>query len=93
MKNILLLTLISIGFTSCNSSGGGKESSTITIDITIQCNSTDDTSTYQILQSGDVISKPKTLQKIATEPEVEIFHTEDGVKKVCLKSGTAVILR
>jgi len=91
MKNILLLTLISLGFTSCNSSGGGKE----TIAITVQCNSTDDTSNYQVLKSGDVISKQETLKEgvISSVPKVEIFHSEDGMKKVCLKSGTAIILR
>jgi len=91
MKNILLITLITLGFTACNSSGDGKES----IAITIPCNSTDDTSTYQVLQSSDAISKSETLHedKISSEPEVEIFHTQDGLKKVCIKSGTAVILR
>ena len=91
MKNILLITLLALGFTACNSSGEGKAS----IPLTIKCNSTDDTSTYQILQSGDVISKPETLydDRILSEPEVEIFHTEDGFKKVCIKSGTAIILR
>ena len=91
MKNIILLTLIALGFTACNSSGDGKES----ISLTAKCNDTDDTTNYQVLQSGDTISKPETLHDDATssEPEVEIFHTEDGMKKVCIKSGTAVILR
>jgi len=91
MKNILLLTLIALGFTSCNSSGNGKES----IALTVQCNSTDDTSNYQVLQSGDAISTRETLhgKAITSAPEVEIFHTEDGLKKICLKTGTAVILR
>ena len=91
MKNILLLTLIALGFTACNSSGDGKES----IALTAPCNITDDTTDYQVLQSGDVVSKPERLHDDATtsEPEIEVIHTEDGLKKVCIKSGTAVILR
>ncbi|MFK5976359.1 MAG: hypothetical protein QM493_07620, partial [Sulfurovum sp.] len=75
------------GFTACNSTSSTKES----IPLTAKCT----TPAYQVLQSGDVISKPETLHDDATtnEPEVEIIHTEDGLKKVCIKSGTAVILR
>lgn len=87
MKNILLLTLITLGFTACNSSSSTKES----IPLTAKCS----TPAYQVLQSGDVLSKPETLHNdaTATAPQIEILHTEDGLKKVCLKSGTAVILR
>jgi hypothetical protein len=90
MKNILLLTIVLFGITACNTSSNTQN----TLPISIACNNTDDTSNYQVLQSGDIISKPETLHKeVSTAPEVKIFHTEDGVKKVCLQSGTAIILR
>lgn len=90
MKKIILYTLLALILSACNStSSDTKESIALS-----KCNNTDDTTNYQVLQSGDTISKPETLHDDSTiEPEVEIFHTEDGMKKVCLKSGTAVILR
>ena len=91
MKKIILYTLLALVLSACNStSSDTKESIALT-----KCNNTDDTTNYQVLQSGDIVSKPETLHDDATssEPEVEIFHTEDGMKKVCIKSGTAVILR
>ena len=88
MKKIILYTLLALVLSACNStSSDTKESIALS-----KC--TGDTSSYQVLQSGDTISKPETLHDDSTiEPEVEIFHTEDGMKKVCIKSGTAVILR
>ena len=86
MKNILLLTLASFGFLACNSNTATKKS----IPLTAKCS----TAEYQVLQSGDVVSKPETLNaETSAEPVVKIIHTEDGLKKVCLKSGSAVILR
>ena len=91
MKNILILTIALLAFTACGSTSSDTQES---IALTTPCNSKNDTSDYQTLQAGDVISKPETLHdEVAVEPEVEIFHTEDGMKKVCIKSGTAVILR
>ena len=81
MKNILILTIALLAFTACSDKGSA-------IALTAPCNSTNDTTDYQVLQSGDVIAKSSS-----TEPEVEIFHTEDGLKKVCIQSGTAMILR
>lgn len=90
MKNILRLTIISLGFTACNTTGGTQES----IAVTINCNTNKDTTNYQILQSGDTISKQETLyDNNNTDPKVEIFHTQDGIKKICINSGTAIILR
>lgn len=90
MKNILILTIISLGFTACNTNGGTKES----IAVTVKCNTNKDTTNYQMLQSGDTISKQETLyDSTNTDPKVEIFHTQDGIKKICINSGTAVILR
>ena len=91
MKKIILYTLLALVLSACKStSSDTKESITLS-----KCNDTDNTTNYQVLQSGDTVSKPETLHNDTTtsEPEVEIFHTEDGMKKVCIKSGTAVILR
>ena len=87
MKNILLLSLMAVGFTACNSTSSTKES----IPLTAKCTDKN----YQVLQSGDVLSKLEALHDdaISNEPEVEILHTEDGLKKICIKSGTAIILR
>lgn len=91
MKNILLLSLLAVGFTACGTTDSDNKEM---ITLTAVCNSTDDMSNYQVLQSGDTLSQEETLhQSSSAEPEVEIFHTEDGLKKVCIKSGTAVILR
>lgn len=92
MKKIILYTLLALVLSACNSTSSDTKES---IALTAPCNTTDDTTNYQVLQSGDIVSKPETLHNDATsnEPEIEIIHTEDGMKKVCLKSGTAVILR
>ena len=88
MKNILLLTIISFGFIACNSSTSTKNSTP----ITVSCDSPK--SSYQVLQSGDIISKAETLYKdTSVAPMVKIVHREDGLKTVCINSGTAVILR
>ena len=90
MKNILLTTIALLGITACNSTSSGKQS----IEITAKCNNTNDTSSYQLLQSGDIVSKPETLHDgSASAPQIKVIHLENGTKKVCLVSGTAVILR
>jgi len=89
MKNILLTTIALLGITACNSTSSGKQS----IEITAKCNN-NDTSSYQLLQSGDIVSKPETLHDgSASAPEIKVIHLENGTKKVCLVSGSAVILR
>ena len=91
MKKIILYTLLALVLSACNSTSSDTKES---IALTAKCNDTDNTTDYQVLQSGDIVSKPETLHdESSVEPEIEIFHTEDGMKKVCLKSGTAVILR
>lgn len=86
MKNILLLAFIALGFVACNSDSDKKKS----IPLSAKCS----TPAYQVLQSGDIVSKPETLhKKSSVEPVVKIIHTEDGLKKICIQSGTAAILR
>ena len=87
MKNIMMITITSLLFVSCNSTTNSA------IPITEKCNATNDMTNYQTLQSGDKISQEESLNPSSTAPEVEIFHTASGEKKVCIKSGTAVIYR
>ena len=89
MKNILIITLSSLLFIACNSSGTTSNS----IPITEKCNSENDITNYQTLQSGDEIGQEETLNQLSTAPAVEIFHTASGDKKVCINSGTAMIYR
>ena len=96
LKNkILLLTLslISIvGFTACGDGDSSflKEDSETIIPISIACVTTptgDDISSYITLNSGDVIVKDNN------GTEVSIYHDVDGVKKVCLLTPSAHIVR
>jgi len=90
MKHILL-SLLAVGFTACGTTNSDSKE---TIVLSIKCNSTNDTTNYQLLQSGDIISKSETLYDgTSSNPQIKIFHSEDGIKKVCLKSGIAIITR
>ncbi len=92
MKQIFLLTILSLVFNAC----GGSSSNTVkdSILITEICNDQNDSTLYHSLESGDIISKPETLNgSFQSDPEIQIFHKQDGTKSVCIKSGTAVILR
>jgi len=80
MKTVLIFTFMALGIIGCSKHA---------TDLTAQCSDTGDTSNYQILQSGDVISKKAS----SAEPEIKIIHTEDGLKKACIKSGAAVITK
>ena len=84
MKNLFIFSLFPLVFIAC----GGESSITQIIPITSNCTSDNNTSDYQVLKSGDRISN-----QISTPPEIKIVHTTDGIKKVCINSGKAVILR
>ena len=92
MKNIILLSLVSLAFVACGTSTSDEKS---VIPLTAPCNAENDTSAYHLLQSGDEISQEETLIENPVAPKVEILHIENGDKKVCLKSGStpAVIIR
>ena len=90
-KIIITLTLIftSLWFNSCG--GGGSGGASVTqIQITVACVTSPtltDIDAYITLLSGDTIVKDEDNTTIST------FHDIDGVKKVCLVSGSAHIVR
>ena len=101
MKNIIKKIQISLGiitlpilFIGCGGDGDDasfKNSETL-IPITIQCvvNTTPtiaDIDSYITLNSGDVIVKD------SSNAEVSIYHDSNGIKKVCLVTASAHIIR
>lgn len=78
-------------FTAC---GGGDDASfgnsATIVPIDIDCVTTPtatDISNYITLNSGDVLVKESDLA------EISIYHDSDGVKKVCLVTPSARIVR
>ncbi len=95
-KNILFtitfFTLLSLGLSGC-----GSKTTNTGIAITAQCTTPDDLSTYQTLNNGDIIAKADTLTTdendvSSANPQFSIFQADDGTKKVCISSGSAVII-
>jgi len=94
MKTILinstLFTLLSLGLSGC--SGNNSVDNAL---VTASC--TADISTYQTLNSGDIITKSDTLVSDENngntpDPELSIFQLDDGTKRVCINSGSATII-
>jgi len=99
MKNIIKKIQISLGiitlpilFIGCGGDGDDasfKNSETL-IPITIQCvgnPTTTNINSYITLNSGDVIVKD------SSNAEVSIYHDSNGIKKVCLVTASAHIIR
>lgn len=90
-KNILFsiafFTLLSLGLSGC----GGKTANA-DIAITAQCTTPDNLTAYQTLNDGDIIAKADDAEDSA-DPQFSIFQVQDGRKKVCIRSGDAVIIR
>jgi len=91
IKNTLIITILLFSLVAC----GSIEAPNISegIRITTLCSTTGDTTDYHTLQSGDIIYKSDVFSSSTGEPIVKLFHTEDGLKKVCLVSGDAMIFR
>jgi len=84
-----LLTLLSLTLSGC---GGSNDIEA----VTASCS--DDILTYQTLNSGDVIAKADTLitdedDESTSTPQFSILQADDGSKRVCISSGSAVIIR
>lgn len=95
MKQYFKLTAIAVSIALFLSACGGEdasfkeESTTISL-VGIDCVTTPtatDIDGYETLESGDTIIKDDDNTTIS------IYHDVDGVKKVCLVSGSAHILR
>jgi len=94
MKNIVSIitfTFITMGFNACGNGGDASfKDGLIKIPVTIECvqsPTTTDIDTYISLQGGDTIVKDEDNTTIST------YHDTDGVKKICLVSGSAHIVR
>ena len=83
MKKTIIIAIASLLLVGCNSTS--RESG---IEIIAKCNTANDMTNYQTLQSGDRISAKEALNPSSSVPEVEILHTASGAKKVCVKDGS-----
>jgi len=90
LTNTLLLATTLISFNAC---GGAGDSDKVSIEITEICNAQKDSSGYQLLQKGDIISNTETLHTDYNTSNIKIYHNEKNEKKVCIKSGKAYIIR
>ena len=87
---ILTITLGFLFILGCSEGGDASfKNGAIIVPITVNCigASVADIATYTPLQSGD------TLVKDDDNTSVKIYHDVNGIKKVCLVSGSAHILR
>jgi len=90
--NSLLITVVAISFMACggsnnNQAKGFDENSYEQINISKSCTTPDTIEDYITLKSGDRIVKDDEGTKVS------ILHDENSVKKICLNSGKAHIVR
>ena len=86
---ITLTTLVTISFSAC---GGGGDDAHFSdaenqVPINVACTTPATLNSYIPLYSGDVVVKAEN------NTTIEIYHSADGSKKVCLVSGNAYIIR
>lgn len=92
IKYISIVSLTALFLSACGGEDGsfkGEGSTTISL-VGITCVTTPtatDIDGYETLESGDTIIKDDDNTSIS------IYHDVDGLKKVCLVSGSAHILR
>lgn len=84
---IITFVAASIGFIACGEGDSHFKNDTQTIPITIACTTPAVIDTYITLQSNDVIVKD------SSDTSIIIYHDQDNIKKVCLESGSAHIVR
>ncbi len=93
--NIAVLSLMSFAIIGCGSSSSNDtvEPTAVTEDVAVTaCTVPDNTSSYQIVKSGDIISKVEQAED-TNNPELAIFQSSNGEKRVCTQSGSATIIR
>ncbi len=84
--NIIMLTIIAIGFNACNSDAKFENTQLIPIvdcNITLAVTPTE----YTEMISGDVI------EKLLTPTTINTYLGSDGTKTVCTEIGSAQIIR
>jgi hypothetical protein len=87
MKNIIsaiVPLLLILALNACGNSDGENNESMIPIE---SCIEPAVISSYQVLNSGDIIVDETNTSIITT------YHDSDNLKRVCLNSGQAYILR
>lgn len=86
---VVVFLVISISFSACGGGGGSSsfEGGQTIIQIDVNCTTPATINTYIPLQSGD------TIVKNDDNSSIEIYHDVDGIKKVCIVSGSAQIVR
>ncbi len=98
MRNILQTALLSVFLLGLIACGGGgtapvvdsDTNTTISIAIDKDCiadHTIEAIATYVVLQSGDTIVRDETHTKI------EMYHSDDDTKVVCIVNGSAHIVR
>jgi len=101
MKNILQIALFLVSLLGLVACGGGGDIvvpvvptddkiSTVTLKIDKDCiadQTIEALATYVVLKSGD------TIVRDGTNTKIEMYHSDDGTKVVCLVNGSAHIVR
>lgn len=90
--NSLIITFVAISFIACggsnnNNAEGFDGNSYEKINVSKSCTTPDTIEEYISLKSGDQIFKDDEGTKVS------ILHDENSVKKICLNSGKAHIVR
>ena len=93
VKNIVttvIITGMTLGFSACSNDGSTEAASTVNIPIDVNCISSasaTEIETYITTQSGDTIVKDED------NTTVSIVLDANAVKRICLESGSAHIVR
>jgi hypothetical protein len=93
MKKVIQISLLFLTITSFIACNGGDNShfknAEEKIDITncVSSPTITDIDNYETIEGGDVIIKKEDNTTIST------YHDVDNVKKICVESGSAYILR
>ena len=88
--NFIIINITAVSFIACggnNTVEGFNGNSFEKINIDKACTSPDTVDTYITLKSGDQIVQD------TNDANISILHDQNGLKKICLQSGTAHINR
>lgn len=90
IKYIISISVITLFFSACGGGGGSFSNAQEKVDINVTCvdnPSAANIDSYITIQSGD------TLIKEEDNTSVSIYHDLNDIKKVCLVSGSAYLLK
>ena len=87
IASLLSITALAIFFSACSEDNAQFNYTIIPIDTNCSTSITNSTiSTYTTLLSGDIIVEDSNAT-------IQIYHDVNGVKKVCMVSGSAHLIR